>query len=144
MAVKVLELHHHAIRVGPSEAEVKQAGEFYQTVLGLSPDPGRSIPGQPGYWMNVGETAQVHLMGITGTSSFARDAKMDPSLPHVALAVPDIQEAKKELDRIGRAYWSITGVTGPYAEQVFMHDPAGNIIELHQAGTCRCVGSRGR
>ena len=144
MAVEVLELHHHAIRVGPSEAEVKQAGEFYQTVLGLSPDPGRSIPGQPGHWMNVGETAQVHLMGITGTSSFARDAKMDPSLPHVALAVPDIQEAKKELDRIGQAYWSITGVTGPNAEQVFMHDPAGNIIELHQAGTCRCVGSRGR
>jgi catechol-2,3-dioxygenase len=62
----------------------------------------------------------------------------------VALAVPDIQEAKNELDRIGQAYWSITGVTGPNAEQVFMHDPAGNIIELHQAGTCRCVGSRGR
>jgi hypothetical protein len=25
------------------------------------------------------------------------------------------------------------------SQQAFMHDPFGNMIELHQAGTCRCV-----
>ncbi|MBI4562178.1 MAG: glyoxalase, partial [Candidatus Rokubacteria bacterium] len=38
----------------------------------------------------------------------------------------------------GVAYWTIVGVTGPQAEQVFMYDPFGNMLELHQAGTCRC------
>ena len=58
----------------------------------------------------------------------------------MALAVPDIQEAKAELDRMGvellgdpRA-WS-----GPQSQQIFMYDPFGNMIELHQAGTCRCI-----
>ena len=29
MAIKVVELHHHGIRIGPSAAEVKQAFAFY-------------------------------------------------------------------------------------------------------------------
>jgi catechol 2,3-dioxygenase-like lactoylglutathione lyase family enzyme len=137
MAVHVLELHHHGIRVGGTPAELDQSLDFYTRVLGLTPDPGRNIPGQPGYWMDLG-TAQIHLMGIAGTSSLAKSPREDPSLPHVALAVSDIQEVKKELDRLGQKYFSIIGVTGPYAEQVFLHDPAGNLIELHQIGTCRC------
>ena len=53
MAVKVLELHHHGIRVGPSAPEVKKALSFYQDVLGLNPDPGRpTIPSIDGYWMD--------------------------------------------------------------------------------------------
>jgi hypothetical protein len=30
-------------------------------------------------------------------------------------------------------------VVGPQSQQIFMYDPFGNMIELHQAGTCRCV-----
>jgi hypothetical protein len=56
----------------------------------------------------------------------------------VALAVPDVQEAKRELDRMGIKYWSIVSVVGPQLEQLFMDDPHGNLIELHEAGTCRC------
>jgi len=33
------------------------------------------------------------------------------------------------------------GVVGPQSQQIFMHDPAGNMIELHEAGTCRCNAS---
>jgi hypothetical protein len=57
----------------------------------------------------------------------------------VALAVPDIQEAKAELDRMGVEHWVTRGVVGPESQQIFMYDPFGNMIELHQAGTCRCV-----
>jgi hypothetical protein len=28
---------------------------------------------------------------------------------------------------------------GPQSQQIFTHDPFGNMIELHQAGLCRCV-----
>lgn len=139
MALRVLELHHHGIRVGPSPAEVEEARTFYSEVLGLSPDPGRPhIPTIDGYWMDVGGKAQIHLMGVSGMSKFAEGPGKDPASTHVALAVPDIQEARKELDRLGVSYWVSRGVVGPESQQIFMHDPAGNMIELHQIGTCRC------
>jgi extradiol dioxygenase family protein len=143
MAVKVLELHHHGIRVGPSADEVAKARTFYGDVLGLDHDPGRpTIPTIDGYWMDVGGTAQIHLMGVNGQSKFAKGPGQDPSLPHVALAVADIQEAKKELDRLGVEYWAAESVVGPQSLQLFMKDPFNNMIELHQVDTCRCVTSR--
>lgn len=143
MAIKVLELHHHGIRVGPTEAEANKALTFYREVLGLSPDEGRpDIPTIPGYWMDVGGTAQIHLMGVNGQSKFAQGPDKDPASPHVALAVPDIQEAKRELDRLGAEYFITTGVVGPESQQIFLRDPAGNLIELHQVDTCRCVTAK--
>ena len=89
MAVKVLELHHHGIRVGPSTEDLSKALAFYRDVLGLTPDPGRpEIPGIPGYWMDLGHT-QIHLMGVSGPSKYAKGERQDPSLTHVALAVPE-------------------------------------------------------
>ena len=143
MAVKVLELHHHGIRVGPSQEEVDKARKFYGDVLGLDHDPGRpTIPTIDGYWMDVGGTAQIHLMGVNGQSKFAKGPGQDPSLPHVALAVADIQETRKELDRLGATYWLAESVVGPDSMQIFLKDPFDNIIELHQVDTCRCVTSR--
>jgi catechol 2,3-dioxygenase-like lactoylglutathione lyase family enzyme len=143
MAIEVLELHHHGIRVGPTPEAVKTAHDFYHNVLGLSPDPGRPlIPTIDGYWMDVGGTAQIHLMGVDGQSKFARGPGQDPSSPHVALAVADIQKSRAELDRLGVAYWVAEGVVGPQSQQIFMHDPFGNMIELHQIDQCRCVTAR--
>ena len=143
MAVKVLELHHHGIRVGPSQEEVAKARKFYGDVLGLDHDPGRpNIPTIDGYWMDVGGTAQIHLMGVNGQSKFAKGPGQDPSLPHVALAVADIHETRKELDRLGVKYWVAESVVGPQSQQIFMKDPFDNMIELHQIDTCRCVTAR--
>ena len=140
MAIKVIELHHHGIRIGPDAAAVKTAYDFYHGVLGLAADGGRPvIPTIDGYWMDVGGTAQIHLMGVDGQSKFADGPGRDPSHPHVALAVPDIQDAKKELERMGVDFWVSRGVVGPESQQIFMHDPFGNMIELHQLGTCRCI-----
>jgi catechol 2,3-dioxygenase-like lactoylglutathione lyase family enzyme len=144
MAVKVLELHHHGIRVGPTKEDADKARSFYTDVLGLSPDPGRPvIPTIEGYWMDVGPTGQIHLMGVDGMSKFAQGSpEKDPSTPHVALAVADIQETRKELDRLGVDYWVADSVVGPQSLQIFMKDPFDNMIELHQIDTCRCVTSR--
>ena len=143
MAVKVLELHHHGIRVGPSQDDVAKARHFYGDVLGLDHDPGRPhIPTIDGYWMDGGGTAQIHLMGVNGQSKFAKGPGQDPSMPHVALAVADIQEARKELERLNVDYWVAESVVGPQSQQIFMKDPFGNMIELHQIDTCRCVTAR--
>jgi hypothetical protein len=52
--------------------------------------------------------------------------------------VEDIQEAKRELEQRGIWHWQIQGLVGQYSDQVFVQDPFGNVIELHQIGTCRC------
>ncbi len=50
MPIKVLELHHHGIRIGASDDAVEQARQFYGDVLGLEADSGRpNIPGIPGF-----------------------------------------------------------------------------------------------
>ena len=140
MAVKVLELHHHGIRVRPDETE--KSLSFYRDVLGLSADPGRpTIPGIPGYWVDCGNDTQIHIMGAEGMSRVAQGPGQDPTRFHVALAIPDVQEAKTELDRLGVKYWTIKSLVGPDLEQIFMDDPHGNLVELHQIGTCRCKQS---
>jgi len=40
---------------------------------------------------------------------------------------------------MGVEFWVTMGVVGPQSQQIFMYDPFGNMIELHQADTCRCV-----
>jgi len=140
MAVKVLELHHHGIRVRPDETE--KSLSFYRNVLGLAADTGRpSIPGIPGYWVDCGNDTQIHIMGAEGMSRVAQGPGQDPTRFHVALAIPDVQEAKTELDRLGVKYWTIKSLVGPGLEQIFMDDPHGNLVELHQIDTCRCKQS---
>lgn len=137
MAIEVLEIHHHAVRIDdPKADEVRQ---FYNDVLGLPHDTGRpNIPGIPGYWINVGDVGQLHLIGGPSPSRLSQGPGKDPAGPHVALAVKDVVATKAEFDRMGVKYWSIQGVTGPDAEQLFVQDPCGNIVELHQYDKCRC------
>jgi catechol 2,3-dioxygenase-like lactoylglutathione lyase family enzyme len=139
MPIKVLELHHHAVRVPQAKAE--EVARFYEDVLGLPRDKGRPhIPAVPGSWHFIGPedgpTTQIHIMGADGVSGIAKASDQDPTKFHVALAVEDVQEARQELDRMGTPYWVAGEAVG--IVQLFVHDPAGNMIELHQAGTCNC------
>jgi catechol 2,3-dioxygenase-like lactoylglutathione lyase family enzyme len=136
MALTGLELHHHGIRIDPDVADESLA--FYRDVLGLDADPARpDNPAFRGAWLDLANDTQIHLMGVKAgeLSPFAADADHDPARPHVALGVPDLAAAVAELDRLGVAHWSLGN--GPVA-QVFMADPSGNAIELHEIGTCRC------
>jgi catechol 2,3-dioxygenase-like lactoylglutathione lyase family enzyme len=134
MALKGLELHHHAIRMRPDAVEDHYA--FYHGVLGLEADPGaRDIPDVPLFWMDCENDTQIHMFAVDGVSKYARQADRDPFAAHVAFGVADIVKARGELDRLGVPYW--------YAgrnerQQVFIDDPSGNRVELHQIGTCRC------
>ena len=35
-------------------------------------------------------------------------------------------------------YWEIAGLTNPGSLQIFMDDPCGNMVELHQIDKCNC------
>ncbi|MDP9820768.1 VOC family protein [Nocardioides massiliensis] len=133
MALQGLELHHVALRIRPGTEDATES--FFSEVLGIHPDPGaREIPGIPLFWMDV-DTAQVHLFSVEGTSEYARTSDRDPFVQHVAFGVPDIAEARAELERLSQTYWRV----GRNEDlQLFTYDPTGNMIELHQVGTCRC------
>jgi catechol 2,3-dioxygenase-like lactoylglutathione lyase family enzyme len=137
MALSGLELHHHAVRMRPDAVDETLA--FYTGVLGLQPDPGsRQIPDVPGMWLDCANDAQIHVFGVDGVSKYARQPDRDPFTAHVALGVPDIATAKQELDRLGVSYWK---AGRDERQQVFLYDVSGNMIELHQIGTCRCKAS---
>ncbi len=139
MSLKVVELHHHAVRVPPSRMAAADTRRFYTEVLGLGADDGPSAQaGLAGHRINAGPTAQIHLIGLIGTTADPGSG-IDPTAPHVALAVASIAEARSELDRLGIRYRTIPGGSGPESQQLFLTDPAGNLVELHQIGTCRCT-----
>jgi class 3 adenylate cyclase len=50
-----------------------------------------------------------------------------------------IDDAQSELDRLAVPYRVVHGRLGPDSRRLFLADPAGNLIELHQLGTCRCT-----
>jgi hypothetical protein len=50
MGIRVLEIHHHAVRIDSEPPKLEAVQKFYKDVLGLEADPGRpKIPGVPGF-----------------------------------------------------------------------------------------------
>lgn len=144
MAIEVLEIHHTGFRMdaeaGKMDETMKTMEGFYADVLGLRRDTSRpTIPGIPGLWINVGAVGQIHLFGGDQPSPAAKGPGQDPTRPHIALAVADIQAARAELDRMKVRYWAIEGLVSPDSLQLFMDDPCGNMVELHQIDKCRCT-----
>ncbi|MFC7050894.1 VOC family protein [Emcibacter nanhaiensis] len=139
MALKIVGIHHHGIRVGDNGEPLDDVFDFYTNVLGMDYDKSRPQI-IPGWWMNTGSTGQIHLMGGPYPSPVSKGPGKDPCDPHVALAVESMDDTIAELDRMGVPYYkSVAGDT----KQVFVHDPCGNMIELHQVDQCRCT-ARGR
>ena len=138
MTLRIVELHHHAVRIAPTPSAAAEARRFYTEVLGLGADDGPSaLPATPGHRINAGPAAQIHLIGAAASPAGRGDA-IDPSAPHVALAVANIAEARAELDRLDVRYRVLPGQSAG-SEQLFLTDPSGNLVELHQLGTCRCT-----
>jgi len=49
MAIKVMEIHHHAVRIDSGNHPLETFLDFYTNVLGLENDTGRpTVPGIPG------------------------------------------------------------------------------------------------
>jgi class 3 adenylate cyclase len=132
MTIRVIGLHHHAVRVAPSPHEIDRARDFYAEILGLATDPARlSNSGTPGHWLYAGEHGQIHLIGANGRRGDDPQG-IDNTEPHVALAVADLAEARAELKRRGIPFRVCGAARGVEFMQLFLRDPAGNLIELRQ------------
>jgi catechol 2,3-dioxygenase-like lactoylglutathione lyase family enzyme len=140
MAVKVLELHH--VGLGVTNEMADRMRDFYRDVLTLTQDAGRwHIPGIHGYFLDVPNDLQIHLLGSDGPSPYSKGPGKDPVENHIALAVADILVAEEELQRLGVEYFALDNVASPNLKQLFLRDPNGNLIEIHQIGLCRCKKS---
>src|SRR4029079_16674577 len=142
MAIEILEIHHTGVRIDTGARKLADTETFYKDVLGLDRDNKRpTTPCIPGAWVNVGEVGQIHLIGGQQPSPVAKGPGEDPTRPHVAYAVRSIVETRAELERMGVKYWVIEGLVSPDSTQLFMNDPCGNMVELHQFDKCRCRAS---
>ena len=136
MPIKILGLLHTGLRIPPGDDDVSKAEDFYTDLLGLEFDPERGdIQGIPGFWVNVRDGdrgQQVHIMGADGQSPRARSEVQDPTRPHLAFAVEDIDAAMAELTRHEIEFWVYESLVADASHQVFFEDPFGNMIELQQ------------
>jgi catechol 2,3-dioxygenase-like lactoylglutathione lyase family enzyme len=121
---------HVAVRI----TDVDRAREFYEKVIGLKkiPRPAIKIPGE---WYGIGDN-QLHLIG-----GERRREGMDPTGPHMAIQVEDLEATKKALTEMGVPFLDAASMMGGLitpevqrlaGRQVWVQDPDGNVIELQQ------------
>ncbi|MEQ1786354.1 MAG: VOC family protein [Acidimicrobiales bacterium] len=114
--MQVLGVHHVSINV----ADVGAAAAFYVERLGLTQRGDRPDFGFGGAWLDAGGQ-QVHLIEAP---------QPDERGQHFALQVADLDATIAELRGAGVTVSDASPVgTG---RQAFLHDPAGNLVELHQ------------
>lgn len=111
-------IHHVSINV----ADIAEALPFYTEVLGLRPRGDRPDFGIGGAWLDIGDQ-QVHLIETEPAADKGQ---------HFAILVDDIDATVAELREAGTDIGDPSPVgTG---RQAFLHDPSGNLIEIHQPG----------
>jgi glyoxylase I family protein len=116
--VQPLAVHHVSINVD----DVGAARAFYVDVLGLRPRSDRPDFGFAGAWLDAG-AQQVHLIEAPGPEDRGQ---------HFALQVADLDATIAELRAAGATVSDASAVgTG---RQAFLHDPSGNLVEIHQPG----------
>ena len=130
-----IKLHH----VNFCTTDVPAMDAFYRTVLGLEPEPSLAaarVTAQ-GYAGGVAfvtdGTTQVHLAERDlGVGFRTRNAINPLERGHVAFRTDDIAAFKRHLTERGIPFsdygaWAMNGW-----EQIFFHDPEGNVVEVHQ------------
>lgn len=110
-------VHHVSINV----PDVPTALAFYTDVLGLSERGDRPDFGFGGAWLDAGDGQQVHLIEATAPADLGQ---------HFALGVADLDGTIAELRGRGLDVSGARPVAGGF--QAFLHDPAGNTVELFQ------------
>jgi catechol 2,3-dioxygenase-like lactoylglutathione lyase family enzyme len=111
--MKPVQLHHTSINV----RDIDRSRQFYERVLGLQAIE-RPDLGMPGRWYGIG-AGQLHLIQCEPMGM-----PIDPSGPHFAIQVDDLDAARRELAAAGLE------VLDPGNDQLWVRDPDGNVVEI--------------
>ena len=123
MPITIAGFHHAGFLV----TDVERAARFYEGALGLKVLP-RPDLGFAGRWYDLGAGQQLHLMSVADMPGHADPPRHDR---HIALSVPDVHEAERQLREMGVEISYGSGRAG--APQLFIRNPDGNTIELRPA-----------
>lgn len=104
--------------------DLVRARQFYEQVLGLSKSPLRPKLGFDGVWYEIGEQ-QIHLLASADTSA-PQTNPLSGRERHVALAIADLDQAIKVLQRYGIDF----RLSAAGRRALFCRDPDGNTLEL--------------
>lgn len=130
-----LKLHH----LNLTTSNVEAMDEFYTKVLDMQGDPSRNATRDTtqGYSGKVAFVtdgqSEVHLAERDLQIGFKTGQAINPlEKGHIAFRTDDIAAFKKRLEERGIPYsdfgaWAMKGW-----QQIFFHDPDGNVIEVHQ------------
>ncbi len=133
-----LEFHH----INFVSTDVDKLHRFYTDILQLEDVPEENFP----------RTDATQNSGFSGKIRFATDGKVQMHIAeqdfdvgfknmqiinpvesgHVAFRTDDLQSFLELLNRKGIPYSDYGNAFSKQWHQVFLHDPAGNIIEVHQ------------
>ena len=131
-AIPLTGLAHIGIRVHDLERSVR----FY-ALLGFKKTAGPVGP-EPVAILEHDSGLEINLI-INAPSAKEPNVLMDvtekhPGITHVALLCPDIAAAQKRLEAEGIALSGGPVRFSPHAQGIFVRDPDGNVIELHERG----------
>ena len=131
-AVAITGLAHIGIRVHDVERSVR----FY-SLLGFTKTVGPVGP-EPVAILDHPSGVEVNLI-LNAPEAKTPNVLMDvpekhPGITHIALLCPDIAAAKAQLEAAGISLSGGPIRFGPKAQGIFVRDPDGNVIELHQRG----------
>jgi glyoxylase I family protein len=131
-----IKLHH----INLCTTNVPAMDEFYRTMLELADEPSmepirsKSKDGYTGKVSFITDgTTQMHLAERDLSAGFRTGQAINPlERGHIAFRTDDIDTFKERLEAKGIRYsnygaWAIKGW-----EQIFFHDPEGNVVEVHQ------------
>jgi len=130
--VPIVGLAHIGVRVHDLERSVR----FYE-LLGFTKTAGPIGP-EPVAILDHPSGVEVNLV-LNAPSAREPNILMDvpekhPGITHFALLCPDILAAKQHLEKSGIPLSGGPVRFGPGAQAIFVRDPDGNVIELHQRG----------
>ena len=108
--------------VGVLSTDLERAEPFYENVLGLRRNPNHT-PGWPEF-----ETGNATLL-ITDVAKTQQEFR--PNGGAIALRVPDVAEAMRELRRKGVEFVFDEVYESPVCHMAVLEDPDGNSIMLH-------------
>jgi len=125
-------LAHIGIRVHELERSVRfyELLGFTKTAGPIGPEPVAILDHPSGVEINL----VLNAPGASEPNILMDVPDKHPGFTHIALLCPDLQAAKARLASAG------VGLSGgpirfsPQAQGMFVRDPDGNVIELHQRG----------
>jgi glyoxylase I family protein len=106
--------------------DLAQSRAFYESVLGLRPDPNRPAMSYDGVWYDVTPNQQIHLLLLPDPEAGLQRPAHGGRDRHVALAVSDIAKLIARLELAGIAY--TLSQSGRSA--LFCRDPDQNALEF--------------